>query len=430
MLPEVSPATAELAKTLAVIDRQDDPDYNYYAAAEDLIRRNAPKPKARTDIPLVRSREWLAKAEFWKSHIHSPWTKAAKRNKDGVHLGYVTVERPYWSAYDQIRVNTDDWINFLVVDIDHPDAMTIAQNSPVPPSSITRTPHGAHVSWMIDPVYKNPRMPKAHLYALTVLENLRRLLGGDPSFSNSGMRNPAFSGHETIWGDMRVWSLGGLRAGIGDAWSSDVVRKTDTTPGDGRNTNINRELWRWANKHPARLDELEVRARMLNSTAEPTPLDPDELACIVRSVRSGMGRKRRGAGEAWISKEDAAKGGRTRVHAVQDMAARSAEVRAQKSNVLRKRAQSLRAEGVSTVAIAKELGISQSQASRLSRSAPTAAETTAPHVPTTWGLLMHTSDEHTQGDFRQGGTRPRFPLGTRGLVGPTAGCDFAVRIYG
>lgn len=139
-------------------------------------------------MPLLRSAEWLAAADRWSDHRHSAWAQVARRSPEGHHLGYVTAERPYWGAYDQIEVNNQGWLNFAVIDVDGADAVERALDCPSPPSWVVPTPHGAHAGWVVDSVRRD--RIKAVRYYNAVRENLRRAVNGDPGYGQHGTRNP------------------------------------------------------------------------------------------------------------------------------------------------------------------------------------------------------------------------------------------------
>lgn len=332
--------------------------------------------------------------ELWADHRRSMWASAARRGPNGQHLGYVTVERPYWGAYEQITVNNDQWLNFIVVDVDGRDAVQRIIDCPSPPSWVVRTPHGAHAGWVIDSV-KTDRV-KAVRYFNAVRENLRRVLDGDPGYTGHGTRNPLYRDARVWWGNMTLRKLGQIHQELNAAgiWTSDIVSASGEDTGAGRNTRINRALWRWATSHPHDLAQLQATADLLNAMESP-PLDSWELAGIVASVERGLGKPRKGGGPAWPT-ELAQRGGRARAHAAGEMGARSGEARQQKSNILRNRAHALRDQGLTQQAIADQLGIT-------TRSVRTYLKTPPPPIApsdlgpraslTSWGLFISGSRE-------------------------------------
>jgi hypothetical protein len=196
---------------------------------------------------------------------------------------------------------------------------------------------------------------KAVRYYNAVRENLRRCLDGDPGYAQHGTRNPLYRCHATLWGDLTPRKLGQLHTELTPVWSSDIVSTSGEDTGAGRNSRINRALWRWAVDHPHHCGrELEATAHLLNSLEEP-PLDSYELEGIIRSVVNGLIRDRPREGTPW-PEDLSRKGGQARAHATQAMAAKSVEVRQKKSNSLRQQAHALRDQGWTVRAIAEEIG--------------------------------------------------------------------------
>lgn len=352
-----------------------------------------------------RTPEWLANAELWVAHRKVPWAQVARRDSEGRHLGYVTVHRDFWAIYDQIQVNHDHWLNFIVIDIDGPDAVARALACPAPPSWVVPTPHGAHAGWLIDAVKRD--RPKAVRYYHAVRENLRRALNGDPGYTGHGTRNPLYRSHDTRWGDMSLRKLGDLQEALTDTWTTDVAPRTDESPGDGRNTRINRLLWHWARRNPGQLDRLHFQADLLNQMENP-PLDPSELTQIVRSVERGLANKR-DRPSRWTH-EDSVKGGQARAedlrtHLHQLGNAASVKARKTQAEERMRHVAVLSAKGQSVRQIAEVMKIGKSTVSRYLgqakeqglldqvSSSPSPSPVRPAGPPTSWGLVNGTPPE-------------------------------------
>lgn len=96
--------------------------------------------------------------------------------------------------FEFIQINHRDWINFLVVDVDHPDAEMAVWHTSIPaPHWVIVNPANGHAQagWMIDPIFTGDGASTAPVrFAEAVQRSLCNATGGDPAFSRHLVRNP------------------------------------------------------------------------------------------------------------------------------------------------------------------------------------------------------------------------------------------------
>ncbi|WP_226353048.1 replication initiation protein [Pseudonocardia sp. ICBG601] len=132
-------------------------------------------------------------------------------------------------------------LTFLIVDIDHPDALLRALsangNHPMPNLIITNPFNGhAHAVWVLaTPVCRTEYARRNVLsYAASVLEGLRRAVDGDRRYSGLLMKNPLAGSWATQYLHDHLWTLGELEAALQvgghmppKGWRQQRARKAD-----------------------------------------------------------------------------------------------------------------------------------------------------------------------------------------------------------
>lgn len=289
-----------------------------------------------------------------------------------------------------IQINPGDYLNFLVVDVDHDDALVRLLHPAVPePHWIIENPANGHAQagWMIEPVLLGQgARPHPIRYAQEVQRALDLLTVNDAAFTRFLVRNPA--AHSPA-GDVRFgrrvqpYSLGELRLHMQNyrdpfdeefsAWPSSPAvgapqRPPEADAAIGRNNAIfyrtRSELWgryQATGKLPALEESLDY-ASSLNS-ALTTPLPHREIrdlaASAVRQVANGKGRLRSGAVNTWFAAKGR-KGGQSTTRSKRAAAAENAlkgtQARTSQADTGAARATALRSLGRTLADIAKEIG--------------------------------------------------------------------------
>jgi len=292
--------------------------------------------------------------------------------------------------FEFIQLNPDDYLNFLVVDVDQDDAVVRLLHPAVPePHWIIENPANGHAQagWMIEPVLRgHGARPHPIRYAQEVQRALDLLTGNDAAFTRFLVRNPV--AHSPV-GDVRFgtrphpYSLGELRRHMQDyhdpfddefsAWPSPPALGAPLRPAapdtaNGRNNAIfyrtRSELWR-RYRDTGRLPGLEESLDYANSLNEvlPTPLPCREIrdlaASAVRQVSNGKGRHHNGTPNAWFAAKGR-KGGKSTTCSKRAAAAQNArkgtQARTNHAETSADKAGALRALGRSLAEIAREIG--------------------------------------------------------------------------
>lgn len=289
-----------------------------------------------------------------------------------------------------VQINPQAWINFLVVDVDRPDAELRLLHPGVPePHWIIRNEENGHAQagWMIDPVYRgSDARPHPVRYAQSVQRSLDRLVGNDESFTRFLVRNPvAYSPVGTVAYGSRLapYSLGELMRHMQEyrdafdetftAWQPEQsfgeIRSTrQLTETEGRNNALfhatRTELWR-------RYSETGMLPGYEASTAYaealnlqlPQPLDAREVrelaASAVRQVAKGNGQRTGTSKDAWLRRMGK-RGGSARTAPKKEAAVVNARkataVRVGAAEAAAEAARKLRSFGWSLQQIAREVG--------------------------------------------------------------------------
>lgn len=228
-----------------------------------------------------------------------------------------------------VQINPKDNLNFLVVDVDHSDALMSLMHPAVPPPTwIIHKPASGHAQagWAIDPVYRGyGHVPGPILYAQAVLRSLTRLVGGDENFTHTFVQNPAAWNPvgEVYWSERtEQWGLKELHRHMESyvdpfhdeildgpavsAWQPNQTRSLASRrlrrarrQATGRNCELFRATrrWLWTRWEEQQLEPHEPDAlgyaRELNRALE-NPLRDKEVrelsASACRQVRRGNGR--------------------------------------------------------------------------------------------------------------------------------------------
>ncbi|WP_226363372.1 replication initiation protein [Pseudonocardia sp. ICBG1142] len=158
-----------------------------------------------------------------------------------------------------IEASPSVMLTFLIVDIDHPDALLRALsangNHPMPNLIITNPFNGhAHAVWILaTPVCRTEYARRNVLaYAASVLEGLRRAVDGDRRYSGLLVKNPLAGSWATQYMHDHLWTLGELEAALQAGghmppkdWRQQRARKADPC-GLGRNCTLFDGVRLWA----------------------------------------------------------------------------------------------------------------------------------------------------------------------------------------
>jgi hypothetical protein len=306
--------------------------------------------------------------------------------------------------YAFVQINPQDWINFLVVDVDHDDALERLLYPAVPQAHwIVINPVTGHgqAGWMIEPVYcGNDAAARPVAFAHAVQTALNNLVGGDEAFSRFLVRNPVATvpAGEVRFGTRATpYRLGELKAhmvefvdpfedmladapaaGVG-AWDprrtqpptrTSLLSTPHDTGASSRNCQVfyatRRHLW---NQHSTTgtapdLDTALTYAHELNDRL-PDPLSPREVreiaASAVRQVQQGKGRTRSqhsGETNPYLSQLGRRGGSTTtpaKIAAAQQNAKAATHARSTTANQLAGQAAELRKRGTTVRKIAELL---------------------------------------------------------------------------
>lgn len=303
--------------------------------------------------------------------------------------------------YAFIQINAPDWKNFIVVDVDHPDAYErlLYPGIPRPDWIITNPANGhAQAGWVIDTVFLGDKSkPDPALFYRAVATALTNAVGGDHHFTCHIARNPfadepagpvEFSDRTTPWhlGELKAhlteWKDPALAfLGYGDEqpamWNPYPPQRvrhertlTAGSPAAGRNCHIfyrtRAALWRLTERgQDIQSASYEIAHRLNDELA--SPLGRREVdgiaASAIRQVKKGNGRP---AGSdfptnPWLARLGAA-GGRARtvpkVTAAQQNLAAARRIREHASRRRAQQAWRLRRAGEVVAAIAEALNVS------------------------------------------------------------------------
>lgn len=225
------------------------------------------------------------------------------------------------SAFPFVQINPKSHVNFLVVDVDHEDALVRLLHPAVPePHWIIENPQNGHAQagWMIDPVNAGPdARPAPVRYAESIQRSLDRLVDADPHFTRGLVRNPVAlhpAGDVRFGSRIMPYGLGDLMEHMQNyqdrfdpefrAWRPDVEFSAALAPMlEAEVGNRNDSLFRTTRWHlwdrlsqdrlpPTDAEALRFAVALNASLAEPLPeKEVRELAAsAVRQVKAGKGR--------------------------------------------------------------------------------------------------------------------------------------------
>lgn len=373
------------------------------------------------------------------------------------------VEFPY------VQVNPSDNLNFLVVDVDSPDAMMNLLHPAVPrPTWIIHKPRTGHAQagWAIDPVYVGPgHRPAPIRFAQAVLHSLTKLVGGDENFTHFLIQNPAARKPvgEVYWSSRTApWNLRELKEHMVSyvdpfhdpvldgpavsAWQpwpkrQPGARKVRQSRADatGRNCTLFRATLRWVwarwmeeGWEPQEPDALAY-AHALNRELE-RPLPDKEVrelsASACRQARKGNGRpaKASAVGEKnpFLVKLGRAGGKVTteeKSEAARSNAVIARTVRSVKADVSALKAQAMHSAGETKKAIAEALETSVRNVGRwLTRAAELAGATPEGSVEGAANALPPVASRMSPLDpnFTDDAVQPALPLPDEGPSEPSS----------
>lgn len=288
-----------------------------------------------------------------------------------------------------VQINHRDWINFLVVDVDRPDAEMWVWHTSIPaPHWVIVNPANGHAQagWMIEPVFTGKGAASAPArFAEAVQRSLCNATGGDPAFGRHLVRNPIAehpAGEVRFSTRVHPYSLGELKEHMcswrdpfdpdaGGVWNPrhttvEVTRQSaeEISASTGRNCAIFYSLRAFLWRHRCTDPNVALRrAQELNHDFQ-EPLPAGEVACIARSairqVQAGKGRPRDGERACKFLQDLGRRGGLSRSEAKVAAARRSiasaTAARSAQAAELAQRAVELRETGsnVREIAIALE----------------------------------------------------------------------------
>jgi hypothetical protein len=259
----------------------------------------------------------------------------------------------------------------MVLDIDHPDALTRAFRSDLPrPSWVAQSPSGkAHAGYLLaNPFHtEDPAQRKALRLAARVEEGLRRELDADPGYSGLMTKNPLHGDWDTKWGPDALHTLAQMAAELGTNLPAPSVRKPrGDVAGLGRNCLLFEQtrVWAysavrryWGDGLPAFRHAVEDHLTVLNAQLA-VPLGAVEVAGIASSIAHWTWATMTPEGFKAAQTRRSAKG-----------AAKSVEVRSARAREREQAVLQLRAEGHRWQAIADTLGMSMDAAKAIGRRA-------------------------------------------------------------
>jgi hypothetical protein len=300
-----------------------------------------------------------------------------------------------------IQINAPDWKNFIVVDVDRPDAYErlLYPGIPRPDWIITNPANGhAQAGWVIDTVYVGDKSTIGPaLFYRAVATALTNAVGGDHHFTCHIVRNPfaeAPAGPVEFSTRKTPWRLGELKAHLVN-WKDPVLAalgyddeqpvmwdpyppqrvrheriRTAGSPTAGRNCHVfyrtRAALWRLADRGQDIQSASYEIAHRLNDELH-SPLGRREVdgiaASAIRQVKKGNGRPATSDREPnpWLARLGAA-GGRARtvpkVTAAQQNLAAARRIRKHASRRRAQQAWRLRRAGEVVTAIAEALKVS------------------------------------------------------------------------
>lgn len=291
--------------------------------------------------------------------------------------------------FEFIQLNPRSWINFLVVDVDHPEAEMAVWHASVPaPHWVIVNPANGHAQagWMIQPVFTGEGAAPAPVrFAEAVQRSLCNATGGDPAFSRHLVRNPIAkhpAGEVRLSPRAHPYSLGELKehmASWRDPFDPELegvwnprhttadMRRHSTRDGEttmGRNCTIfyqlRSSLWREGSTDHERALQ---RAQQINQGFT-RPLPASEVEGIARSavrqVQAGKGRPRSSTAVCTVLQALGRRGGSsrsaTKVSAARRSIAGATAARSARSAELAQRAAELRKAGtcIREIAVALE----------------------------------------------------------------------------
>lgn len=331
-------------------------------------------------ISLTRDPEWIQNAELWFARRQSDRASVASRDADNQLSPLRSIQAPSWQdliPWSSVELNNGTWRNFLAIDVDGTgpapvqDALERIATLPCQPSWITISSTGAHAGWVIDSTRKTHY--RSDSFALDIQHNLRRLAGGDASYSAHSTRCPVYSLADTTWLEMEPRTLKQLKAEVGTQWryvplfGKGSVLDAETT---GRNSTLFTELAALA-RIDASPDALYARAHQINGTFD-KPLTESEVANTVRSAL----RKRTGTDPAYKAilsiwgKAGGTRGTETQLQARQANLAQALQGTQAKTRQTATRVHQLADQGHKANDIAAELGINRATVYRHLKTKP------------------------------------------------------------
>lgn len=312
-------------------------------------------------------------------------------DKDGCvpNLGHRSmVEFPF------VQLNHDDFINFLVVDVDHDNAELRLLHPSVPePHWIIINPDNGHgqAGWMIEPVYRGPKArPRPIEYARAVQTSLDLATDCDEAFTRYLVRNPVAhspAGIVRFGSRPSPYPLGELMKHMQDysdpfepdyqAWNPyhSFSGRSRAIMGEAETGNRNNSLFRatrsflydrWAQDHLDPTYEVAYNHAMGLNQRLDTPLAAQEVRWLsqsaVRQVQKGRGRRAgNNTDEAYREhcRRVGASGGRVKsprkAAAARLNAPKAVQARRQATDDLAGQAHDLKAQGASLKQIAEAL---------------------------------------------------------------------------
>ena len=332
-------------------------------------------------------------------HFHGGFTKSEAYPNRGRAM----------AVFPFVQINPQNYLNFLVVDVDHSDAELRLLHPSLPqPHWIIVNPDNGHAQagWMIEPVACGAdARPAPQQYARAVLASLDQLVGGDQAFTRHLVRNPVAdspAGAVRFGARLDPYTLGDLMKHMQTyrdpfepqfrAWNPHLpfshratIARQETGVG-GRNTNVFQAtrsfLWgRLLQDHiqPGYAAAHEYATALNSQLATPLPAkEIHELsASAVRQVLRGKGKpkERTGTSGGRFSEFCAAagrRGGRAttgpKIAAARENAAKAREKRAAAARDKALKAADLKARGLTLKEISKLLERSESTVKRWLRS--------------------------------------------------------------
>lgn len=197
---------------------------------------------------------------------------------------------------DYIEHNTRVAYHWLVVDIDHENALERIEESRLPePNMVIINPKNghAHAFWLLEK--EVPRFGKARwkpiYYFKAVWRGFTRRLGGDLNYVQLITKNPYSTRWKTIYNHNSAFSLNELDDYLEHSEKEKTGRQTTLEDGAGRNVCLFNTLRieaysryaQYLNGKATFYDWIYARAEEINATF-PAPLDQKEVDQTIKSI--------------------------------------------------------------------------------------------------------------------------------------------------